>query len=252
MGRDQSGPGVPSRPRDETDAGAGGEVFLSEVGWREFAHHLLFHFPHTVDHPLRAGIRAIPLAQQNESGFEPGSGDRTGFPIVDAGMRQLWATGWMHNRVRMVAASFLVKHLLQPWQAGAAWFYRTPWSMPIWPAIRSGGNGRPDAAPTRPRFSGFSTRCFRGRNLTPTVLYVRRWVPELERMDSAGSISPGWPRTGAPRCEPDLGRRLSSSRGGSSPRARRLALAAYCRPMRTKDPEIRHLPKLTLFERTSF
>ncbi len=104
-------------------AGAEGEAqFLKEILWREFSHHLLWHRPDMPDTPLDPRFRAFP--------FEPDArllrawkAGRTGYPIVDAGMRQMWRTGWMHNRVRMVAASLLVKQLLQPWQAGAACFW---------------------------------------------------------------------------------------------------------------------------------
>lgn len=85
--------------------------FLTELGWREFAHHLIFHFPHTPTEPLRPAFKKFPW--RNEPGWlRAWQGGRTGYPIVDAGMRELWATGWMHNRVRMIVASFLVKDLL--------------------------------------------------------------------------------------------------------------------------------------------
>jgi deoxyribodipyrimidine photo-lyase len=99
-------------------------VYLRELGWREFAHHLLFHFPHTSDRPLRADYERFPWAK-DPVGLRAWQKGRTGFPIVDAGMRQLWATGWMHNRVRMIAASFLIKHLLIDWRRGEQWFWDT-------------------------------------------------------------------------------------------------------------------------------
>ncbi|HEX7630883.1 MAG TPA: deoxyribodipyrimidine photo-lyase, partial [Lacunisphaera sp.] len=102
----------------------GAQVFLSEVGWREFAHHLLFHFPQTPAAPLRAEFARFPW-QKNPRQLQAWRKGRTGYPIVDAGMRQLWTTGWMHNRVRMIVASFLVKHLRLTWQEGAAWFWDT-------------------------------------------------------------------------------------------------------------------------------
>lgn len=101
--------------------GRGAQVFLGEVCWREFAHHLLFHFPHTTTEPLRTEFARFPW-REDETLLHAWQRGQTGYPIVDAGMRQLWRTGWMHNRVRMIAASFLVKHLLQPWTAGARWF----------------------------------------------------------------------------------------------------------------------------------
>jgi deoxyribodipyrimidine photo-lyase len=100
------------------------EVYLRELGWREFANHLLFHFPHTPDAPLRADYARFPWAS-DPVGLRAWQRGRTGFPIVDAGMRQLWATGWMHNRVRMIVASFLVKDLRISWLEGAKWFWDT-------------------------------------------------------------------------------------------------------------------------------
>ena len=100
------------------------EVYLRELGWREFANHLLYHFPHTTDAPLRADYARFPWAN-DPVGLRAWQRGRTGFPIVDAGMQQLWATGWMHNRVRMIVASFLVKDLRVTWLEGAKWFWDT-------------------------------------------------------------------------------------------------------------------------------
>ena len=102
----------------------GGDAYLRQLGWREFAHHLLFHFPWTTDAPLRPAFSQFPWSDDAVSlrAWQRGC---TGYPIVDAGMRELWDTGWMHNRVRMLVASFLVKDLLLPWQAGARWFWDT-------------------------------------------------------------------------------------------------------------------------------
>ena len=96
--------------------------FLTELGWREFAHHLLFHFP------IRRSSRCGLNSPGSRGGRTPAwlrawQRGQTGYPLVDAGMRELWPTGWMHNRVRMVVASFLVKNLLIPWQEGARWFW---------------------------------------------------------------------------------------------------------------------------------
>lgn len=100
-------------------------AFVRELGWREFAHHVLFHFPHTVEQPLYAKYRNFPWRDDHAALLEAWRRGVTGYPIVDAGMRQLWQTGWMHNRVRMIAASLLVKNLRVPWQRGAAWFMDT-------------------------------------------------------------------------------------------------------------------------------
>ena len=106
-------------PEDEKDA------FLREIGWREFTHHVLFHFPYTIDQPLYEKYRAFPWRENYTELLQAWQQGNTGYPIIDAGMRQLWQTGWMHNRVRMVVASFLVKNLRVPWQEGAAWFMDT-------------------------------------------------------------------------------------------------------------------------------
>ena len=154
--------------------------FLAEIGWREFAHHLLFHFPHTTHEPLRSDFKNFPWRKEPQwlRAWQKG---RTGFPIVDAGMRELWATGWMHNRVRMIVASFLVKDLLLPWQSGAAWFWDTLVDADLaqntlgwqWTA----GCGA-DAAPY---FRVFNPQS-QGEKFDPNGDYVRRWCPELAKL----------------------------------------------------------------------
>jgi len=154
--------------------------FLAELGWREFAHHLLFHFPHTPREPLRPEFKNFPW-RRNTAGLEAWQKGRTGFPIVDAGMRELWATGWMHNRVRMVVASFLVKDLLIPWQEGARWFWDTLVDADLasntlgwqWTA----GCGA-DAAPYFRVFNPTG----QGEKFDPLGDYVRRWCPELAKL----------------------------------------------------------------------
>ena len=169
----------------------GGAVFLAEIGWREFAHHLLWHFPRTPESPLREKFERFPWAE------DPGGRllrawqkGQTGYPIVDAGMRQLWATGWMHNRVRMVVGSFLVKHLRLPWQEGAAWFWDTLVDADLanntlgwqW----SAGCGA-DAAPYFRIFAPVR----QGERFDPEGDYVRRWVPELAGL-SAPFVHAPW------------------------------------------------------------
>ena len=105
-------------------AGPAAETFLRQLAWREFAHHLLYHVPETVTEPLRPAFRAMPW-RDDAAGLHAWQRGRTGFGLVDAGMRQLWASGWMHNRARMVTASFLTKDLLIHWHAGARWFWDT-------------------------------------------------------------------------------------------------------------------------------
>ena len=158
-------------------ANRGGQVFLTEVGWREFAHHLLFHFPTAPTKPLRADFASFPW-QKNPKQLAAWQKGLTGYPIVDAGMRQLWQTGWMHNRVRMVVASFLVKHLRISWQEGAAWFWDTLVDADLanntlgwqW----SAGCGA-DAAP----YFRIFNPTLQGQKFDATGAYVRRWVPEL-------------------------------------------------------------------------
>jgi deoxyribodipyrimidine photo-lyase len=158
----------------------GAQVFLSEVGWREFAHHLLYHFPHTPEAPLRSEFAAFPW-QKNAEQLRAWQRGRTGYPIVDAGMRQLWTTGWMHNRVRMIVASFLVKHLRLSWQEGAAWFWDTLVDADLaantlgwqW----SAGCGA-DAAPYFRIFNPI----LQGPKFDVNGDYVRQWVPELAKL----------------------------------------------------------------------
>ena len=156
------------------------ESYLRELGWREFGHHLLYHFPRTTDAPLRAEFAAFPWYDRpNEvTAWQRG---QTGYPLVDAGMRQLWTTGWMHNRVRMVVASFLVKDLLVPWQTGARWFWDTLVDADLanntlgwqW----SAGCGA-DSAP----FFRIFNPVMQGERFDPLGEYVRRWVPELSQL----------------------------------------------------------------------
>jgi deoxyribodipyrimidine photo-lyase len=156
--------------------------FLAEVGWREFAHHLLFHFPHTPAGPLRADFERFPWVE-DAALLEAWQRGRTGYPIVDAGMRELWTTGWMHNRARMIVASFLVKDLLIDWREGAAWFWDTLVDADLanntlgwqWTA----GCGA-DAAPYFRIFNPAS----QGGKFDPDGEYVRKWCPELAKLPS--------------------------------------------------------------------
>jgi deoxyribodipyrimidine photo-lyase len=154
--------------------------FLAEIGWREFAHHLLFHFPHTPTEPLRADFKKFPWRKDAEL-LRRWQKGQTGYPIVDAGMRELWTTGWMHNRVRMIVASFLVKDLLIDWRIGAAWFWDTLVDADLaqntsgwqWTA----GCGA-DAAPYFRVFNPVS----QGEKFDPRGDYVRRWCPEIAKL----------------------------------------------------------------------
>jgi len=162
--------------QDEAAAGK----FLSEVGWREFSHHLLFHYPTLPERNWRASFDAFPWRRDTEAlgAWQRG---HSGYPIVDAGMRELWQSGWMHNRVRMVAASFLVKDLLIDWREGAAWFWDTLVDADLannaasWQWVAGSGA---DAAPY---FRVFNP-VLQGERFDPEGSYVRRWVPELARL----------------------------------------------------------------------
>jgi deoxyribodipyrimidine photo-lyase len=155
-------------------------VYSRELGWREFAHHLLFDWPQTPDQPLREQFAGFPWEPDRQK-LRAWQRGRTGYPIVDAGMRELWRTGWMHNRVRMVVASFLVKDLLIPWQEGVAWFWDTLVDADLanntlgwqWTA----GCGA-DAAPYFRIFNPVS----QGEKFDPAGDYVRHWIPELGKL----------------------------------------------------------------------
>lgn len=158
-------------------AAAGPAKFREELLWREFAAHLLHHYPRTATEPLQERFAKFPW-RDDPADFECWRSGRTGYPLVDAGMRELWHTGWMHNRVRMVVASFLVKHLLLDWRQGARWFWDTLVDADLanntlgwqW----SAGCGA-DAAPFFRIFSPIQ----QGERYDPEGGYVRRWVPEL-------------------------------------------------------------------------
>ena len=152
---------------------------LRQIGWREFAYHLLYHHPESPHEVLRQEFSTFPW-QSDPKRFRAWKRGQTGYPLVDAGMRELWRTGWMHNRVRMVVASFLVKHLLIGWQEGAAWFWDTLVDADLanntlgWQWVTGCGA---DAAPYFRIFNP-STQAAK---FDPDGAYVRRWVPESER-----------------------------------------------------------------------
>ncbi len=156
---------------------AAAEGFLRQLIWREFAHHLLYHFPQTDDEPLHAEFAQFPW-RDDRSALRAWQRGQTGYPFVDAGMRQLWTTGWMHNRVRMNVGSFLVKHLLLPWQAGARWFWDTLVDADLanntlgWQWVAGCGA---DAAPYFRIFNPVK----QAERFDADGAYVRRWVPEL-------------------------------------------------------------------------
>jgi deoxyribodipyrimidine photo-lyase len=170
------------------DRGKGLETFLRELLWREFSIYLLWHHPNLPDSPLREEFARMPW-RDDKHGLRAWQRGQTGVPIVDAGMRQLWQTGWMHNRVRMVVASFLVKHLLIPWQQGEAWFWDTLVDADLaansasWQWVAGSGA---DAAPY---FRVFNP-VLQGRKFDADGAYVRRYVPELAKLDAAHIHAP--------------------------------------------------------------
>jgi deoxyribodipyrimidine photo-lyase len=196
----------------------GADVYLRQLGWREFAHHLLFHFPHTAEQPLRAEFATFPWADDPEA-LAAWRRGRTGFPLVDAGMRELWDTGFVHNRVRMVVASFLVKDLLLPWQEGARWFWDTLVDADLanntlgwrW----SAGCGA-DAAPY---FRVFNP-VLQGRKFDPNGAYVRRYLPELRERPPERIHEPyGDPIVDHAQARRQALQAFASMRRGASPRA---------------------------------
>jgi deoxyribodipyrimidine photo-lyase len=158
---------------------AASEKFLTELGWREFAYHLLHHFGDLSQRNFRTEFDAFPW-EDNEKAAEAWRHGRTGYPIVDAGMRELWTTGWIHNRVRMIVASFLTKDLLVDWRTGERWFWDT--LVDADPANNATGwqwvaGCGADAAPYFRVFNPI----LQGEKFDPHGDYVRRWVPELAK-----------------------------------------------------------------------
>ncbi len=166
---------------DEGECGENGiRSFLSEVVWREFSYHLLFHWPDLPDTSWKPEFRDFPWAEDKE-GLRTWQRGQTGYPIVDAAMRQLYEIGWMHNRCRMITASFLIKDLLVPWQDGEAWFWDTLVDADL--ASNSAGwqwtaGSGADAAPYFRVFNPVR----QGEKFDPKGEYVRRWVPELAKL----------------------------------------------------------------------
>lgn len=159
------------------------EKFLKEVLWREFSWHLLHHWPSLPEQPFRPEFAGFPWAENPQAlcAWQKG---RTGYPIVDAGLRELWATGIMHNRVRMIAASFLVKDLLVPWQEGERWFWDTLVDADLgnntasWQWVAGCGA---DAAP----YFRIFNPVLQGEKFDPEGAYVRKWVPELAQLPAS-------------------------------------------------------------------
>ena len=159
------------------------DKFFSEIGWREFAYHLMFHFPTLARANYQPRFDAFPW-ERNEGALTAWQRGQTGYPIVDAGMRELWQTGFMHNRVRMIVASFLIKHLMIDWREGEAWFWDTladadpANNAASWQWVAGSGA---DAAPYFRIFNPIT----QGEKFDPKGLYVRKYVPEIAELPDA-------------------------------------------------------------------
>ncbi|GIX35642.1 MAG: deoxyribodipyrimidine photo-lyase [Lysobacteraceae bacterium] len=157
------------------------QSFLRQIGWREFAIHLLWHFPQSADADLTPALRGLAWREPDPDLLRAWQQGRTGIPLVDAGMRELWATGRMHNRVRMVVASLLTRNLRYHWRHGARWFWDTLVDADLanntlgWQWVAGTGA---DAAPYFRIFNPVT----QGERFDPDGAYVRRWVPELRKL----------------------------------------------------------------------
>lgn len=148
--------------------------FMTEIGWREFAHHLLYHFPRTTNDPLRLEYQKFPWLD-NPKHLEAWQRGRTGVPLVDAGMRELWHTGWMHNRVRMVVASFLVKNLRLHWLEGARWFWDTLVDADLASNTLGWQWAAGCGADAAPYFRVFNPES-QAEKFDPQSEYIQRWI----------------------------------------------------------------------------
>ncbi len=171
------------KAEDENDGLAkDAKKFISEIGWREFSYHLLYHFPTLPHDNFKPTFDAYPWRDSDED-LKAWQKGLTGYPIVDAGMRELWQTGYMHNRVRMIVASFLIKHLRLDWRHGEAWFRDTLLDADLannsasWQWVAGSGA---DAAPYFRIFNPMT----QGEKFDPEGDYVRRWVPELKDVET--------------------------------------------------------------------
>lgn len=157
------------------------QAYLRQLGWRDFAHEVLYHWPHTPEQPMREKFADYPWRRNYTDLLEAWQQGRTGYPIIDAGMRQLWQTGWMHNRLRMLVASLLTKNCRIHWQEGARWFWDTLVDADLanntlgWQWVAGCGT---DAAPYFRIFNPVR----QSEKFDPEAQYIRRWVPEVARL----------------------------------------------------------------------
>jgi deoxyribodipyrimidine photo-lyase len=156
------------------------DAFVRELGWREFSHHLLYHFPHTSNTPLDTRFENFPW-DRNAAALKAWQRGQTGVPLVDAGMRELWHTGTMHNRVRMVTASFLTKNLRIHWLEGARWFWNTLVDADLANNTQGWQWTAGCGADAAPYFRVFNP-VLQAERFDPQFAYIRNWLPELARL----------------------------------------------------------------------
>lgn len=171
-------------PAGELPLGQGPLSFVREIVWREFSHYLLFYFPHLTDQPLKPVFNDFPwrAPEDYQADLVAWQQGKTGVPMVDAGMRQLWMTGWMHNRVRMVVASYLTKNLLIPWQEGARWFWDTLVDADLANNTQGWQWTAGCGADASPYFRVFNP-VLQGEKFDPMGEYVKHWCPERQAND---------------------------------------------------------------------
>jgi len=174
-------------PSGELPGGKGALSLVRELAWREFSAVLLHHVPRLSDHPLQQRFESFPWRSASDyaGDLEAWQKGRTGVPLVDAGMRELWQTGWMHNRVRMVVASYLTKNLLIPWQEGARWFWDTLVDADLANNTQGWQWTAGCGADAAPYFRVFNPE-LQAEKFDPEGAYVGRWCPELEGLDARG------------------------------------------------------------------
>ena len=164
------------------------DIFKSELGWREFAFYLLYHFPNLQTENLQTKFNKFPWVQ-NEKFYESWILGRTGYPIVDAGMRELWQTGYMHNRTRMIVGSFLVKNLLNDWRKGETWFWDCLFDASVasnsasWQWVAGTGS---DSAPYFRIFNPIT----QSKNFDPDGTYIRKFIPEISKLPNKYIFTP--------------------------------------------------------------
>jgi deoxyribodipyrimidine photo-lyase len=213
----------------EPGGASAAEAFLRQLIWREFAYYILHHFPQTPERPSHPEFAKFPW-RKDERALLAWQEGRTGYPLVDAGMRQLIATGWMHNRVRMIVASFLTKHLLIRWQSGAQWFWEklvdADLANNIFGWQWAAGCGH-DAAP----YFRIFNPVLQGQKFDVQGNYIRRWVPELTKVPARWIHQP-WsaPSEALAECSVKLGRDYPLPIvEHTNARARALSALAYIR-----------------------